>query len=95
MAVNTKVPALDLGILPDDRAVDVFRKVTTAAEIVLDRALPRLLDGTAKALAQAESGRASSRRRSGNRPAYRPAAIPSPSASAAPEHRPVRCAASP
>jgi methionyl-tRNA formyltransferase len=33
-------------ILPDDRAIDVFRKVTTAAEIVLDRALPGLLDGS-------------------------------------------------
>lgn len=39
-------------ILPDDRAIDVFRKVTTAAEIVLDRTLPRLLDGTAQLHAQ-------------------------------------------
>ncbi len=34
-------------ILPDDRAIDVFRKVTVAAELVLDRALPGVLDGTA------------------------------------------------
>jgi methionyl-tRNA formyltransferase len=46
------VDQMAVPILPDDRAVDVFRKVTTAAEIVLDRALPRLLDGTAKALPQ-------------------------------------------
>ena len=35
-------------ILPDDTALDVFRKVTVAAEIVLDRALASLLDGTAR-----------------------------------------------
>ena len=34
-------------ILPNDIALDVFRKVTTAAEIVLNRALPSLLAGTA------------------------------------------------
>jgi methionyl-tRNA formyltransferase len=34
-------------ILPDDTALDVFRKVTVAGELVLHRALPRLLDGTA------------------------------------------------
>jgi len=34
-------------ILPDDLAVDVFRKVTVAAEIVLDRCLPALLAGRA------------------------------------------------
>lgn len=34
-------------ILPDDTAHDVFNKVTVAAEMTLDRALPRLLDGTA------------------------------------------------
>jgi methionyl-tRNA formyltransferase len=33
-------------ILPDDTAHDVFRKVTVAAEIVLDRALPGLIDGS-------------------------------------------------
>jgi methionyl-tRNA formyltransferase len=35
-------------ILPDDTAVEVFRKVTVAAEIVLDRALPQLLAGRAE-----------------------------------------------
>jgi methionyl-tRNA formyltransferase len=40
------VDQMEVPILPDDRAVDVFRKVTVAAELVLDRALPRLLDGT-------------------------------------------------
>ncbi len=39
-------------ILPDDTAVEVFRKVTVAAEIALDRALPRLLAGTAELEAQ-------------------------------------------
>jgi len=34
-------------ILPNDIALDVFRKVTTAAEMVLDRSLPRLVAGTA------------------------------------------------
>lgn len=34
-------------ILPDDTAQEVFDKVTVAAEIALDRALPALLDGTA------------------------------------------------
>jgi methionyl-tRNA formyltransferase len=32
---------------PDDTALEVFRRVTDAAEIVLRRSLPRLLDGTA------------------------------------------------
>jgi methionyl-tRNA formyltransferase len=41
------VDQMAVPILPDDRAVDVFRKVTFAAELVLDRALPKLLDGTA------------------------------------------------
>jgi len=35
-------------ILPDDTAAEVFAKVTVAAEIALDRALPRLLDGSAE-----------------------------------------------
>ena len=35
-------------ILPDDNALEVFAKVTVAAEIVLLRALPNLLDGSAK-----------------------------------------------
>ena len=34
-------------ILPEDTAREVMDKVTVAAEIVLDRSLPRLLDGTA------------------------------------------------
>jgi methionyl-tRNA formyltransferase len=34
-------------ILPDDIAVEVFRKVTVAAEVALDRCLPSLLAGTA------------------------------------------------
>ena len=34
-------------ILPDDTAREVFDKVTVAAEIVLDRALPALIAGTA------------------------------------------------
>jgi methionyl-tRNA formyltransferase len=39
-------------ILPDDIALDVFRKVTVAAEIALDSALPGLIDGTAPRVAQ-------------------------------------------
>jgi methionyl-tRNA formyltransferase len=39
-------------ILPDDRAIDVFRKVTTAAELVLDRSLDAVLDGTARTVEQ-------------------------------------------
>lgn len=46
------VDQMAVPILPDDRAVDVFRKVTTAAEIVLDRALPGLIDGSAKPVPQ-------------------------------------------
>lgn len=34
-------------ILPNDTAFEVFNKVTVAAEIVLDRTLPSLLNGTA------------------------------------------------
>ncbi|TXF11506.1 formyltransferase [Pelomicrobium methylotrophicum] len=34
-------------ILPNDTAIEVFRKVTVAAEMVLDRSLLRLLAGTA------------------------------------------------
>jgi methionyl-tRNA formyltransferase len=36
-----------VAILPDDLAVEVFGKVTGAAERVLRRSLPRLIDGTA------------------------------------------------
>ena len=46
------VDQLAVPILPDDRAIDVFRKVTVAAEIVLDRALPGLIDGSAALKAQ-------------------------------------------
>jgi methionyl-tRNA formyltransferase len=46
------VDQMAVPILPDDRALEVFRKVTTAAEIVLDRALPALLDGSARPVAQ-------------------------------------------
>ena len=46
------VDQMAVPILPDDVALDVFRKVTVAAEIVLDRALPALLAGTATLRAQ-------------------------------------------
>ena len=39
-------------ILPDDTALEVFNKVTVAAEIVLDRSLPGLVSGTAVLLPQ-------------------------------------------
>ncbi|HTP95284.1 MAG TPA: formyltransferase [Burkholderiales bacterium] len=39
-------------ILPDDTALDVFGKVTWAAELVLHRSLPGLIAGTAPARAQ-------------------------------------------
>ena len=39
-------------ILPDDTALQVFNKVTVAAEIVLDRSLPALVSGTAVLRAQ-------------------------------------------
>jgi methionyl-tRNA formyltransferase len=39
-------------ILPDDRAIDVFRKVTVAAELLLDRSLPAVLDGMAPLISQ-------------------------------------------
>jgi methionyl-tRNA formyltransferase len=42
------VDQMQVPIFPDDRALEVFRKVTLAAELVLDRALPKLLDGTAE-----------------------------------------------
>jgi methionyl-tRNA formyltransferase len=46
------VDQMPVPILPDDRAVDVFRKVTFAAELVLWRALPGLIDGSAGLRAQ-------------------------------------------
>jgi methionyl-tRNA formyltransferase len=39
-------------ILPDDTAFEVFNKVTLAAELALDRVLPELLAGRAKATPQ-------------------------------------------
>ncbi len=44
MVAQTAVP-----ILSDDLAIDVFHKVTCAAEITLHRALPALIDGTVRA----------------------------------------------
>lgn len=41
------VDQMAVPILPDDDALAVFRKVTCAAELVLDRSLPALLAGTA------------------------------------------------
>jgi len=46
------VDQMEVPILPDDRALDVFRKVTVAAEIVLDRSLPAILDVTARLTVQ-------------------------------------------
>lgn len=44
------VDRMAVPILPDDTAGDVFRKVTVAAEVVLDRSLPGLVAGTAPRL---------------------------------------------
>lgn len=41
------VDQLAVPILPNDFAIDVFRKVTVAAETILHRALPHLINGTA------------------------------------------------
>jgi methionyl-tRNA formyltransferase len=41
-----------VSIGPDDTAIDVFHKVTDAAVAVLDRALPKLLDGNAELKSQ-------------------------------------------
>jgi methionyl-tRNA formyltransferase len=46
------VDQMAVPILPDDTAFDVFRKVCTAAELVLHRVLPRLIAGTAPNLVQ-------------------------------------------
>ena len=46
------VDQMAVPILPDDMALDVFRKVTVAAELVLHRSLPGLLDGSARLVAQ-------------------------------------------
>jgi len=45
------VDQMAVPILPDDTAREVFDKVTLAAEITLDRVLPRLLAGTAPRIA--------------------------------------------
>lgn len=50
------VDQMAVPILPDDVALDVFRKVTVAAELVLHRSLPRLIDGTAALTPQDLSG---------------------------------------
>lgn len=42
------VDQMAVPILPDDTALDVFHKVTLAAELVLHRALPALVHGTAR-----------------------------------------------
>ncbi len=46
------VDQLAVPILADDDAREVFAKVTAAAEIVLARSLPRLLDGTERRIKQ-------------------------------------------
>ena len=49
------VDRMAVPILPDDQALDVLRKVTVAAELVLHRSLPGLLDGSAPRTAQDEA----------------------------------------
>ena len=44
-----------VSILPDDIALDVFKKVTCAAERLLGRTLPSILDGSAVAVPQSEA----------------------------------------
>ncbi len=46
------VDQMAVPILQDDDALAVFRKVTVAAEVVLARSLPRLIDGSARARPQ-------------------------------------------
>jgi methionyl-tRNA formyltransferase len=46
------VDQMAVPILPDDRALDVFRKVTVAAELVLHRSLPGLIAGTVPRIRQ-------------------------------------------
>lgn len=46
------VDQMAVPVLPDDTAYDVFRKVCTAAELVLHRTLPRLIAGTAPDIKQ-------------------------------------------
>ncbi len=49
------VDAKSVPILPDDTAVEVFRKVTVAAEMTLQRSLPGLIAGTTVLRGQDES----------------------------------------
>ena len=46
------VDQMAVPILPDDTAVEVFRKVTVAAEVILDRSLPGLVQGRTRARPQ-------------------------------------------
>jgi len=46
------VAQMAVPILPDDTAHEVFAKVAVAAELVLDRALPDLIAGTARRIPQ-------------------------------------------
>lgn len=58
------VDQLAVPILEDDDAREVFNKVTVAAELVLARSLPRLIDGTAPRITQKiEDGQYFGRRR--------------------------------
>jgi methionyl-tRNA formyltransferase len=58
------VDQLAVPILEDDDAREVFNKVTVAAELVLARSLPRLVDGTAPRMVQKlEDGQYFGRRR--------------------------------
>jgi methionyl-tRNA formyltransferase len=58
------VDQLAVPILKDDEARDVFNKVTFAAEIILARSLPGLIDGTAPRVPQRlEAGKYFGRRR--------------------------------
>ncbi len=58
------VDQLAVPILEDDDAREVFNKVTVAAEIVLARSVPRLVDGTARRVHQKlEDGQYFGRRR--------------------------------
>ena len=90
-------------ILPDDTALEVFRKVTVAAEVALYRALPALIAGTARHTPQDLSagsyfGRRSARDgaidwRAGSRAAYnliRAVAPPYPGAYTQADGEPLR-----
>ena len=74
------VDRMAVPILPDDLAIDVMRKVTVAAEVVLDRALPGLVDGTARLAAQdlAQGGYFGARRPEDGRIDWTQARTPDP-----------------